>query len=183
MARASTSWVVVGVPVAGFMVTNTYYKKKKRAHVVEKTQDGFTINLKHTKKTEEKMRHGSALLHVTLMKERKKCSRPSSWHLDTMCMITLEAHGKVLLMYWQQRTQDSKASKVQEAIEPETVDSDIVSLLGGCRENLKQLHQHRWKKVDDDVSLRGMKALREFTSGSKTKETISKSKRGQATFN
>lgn len=29
MARASTSWVVAGVPVAGFMVTNTYYRKEK----------------------------------------------------------------------------------------------------------------------------------------------------------
>lgn len=53
------------------------------------------------------------------------------------------------------------ASEVREVNEPETVDSDIVSLFGGRCENLKQLHQDRWKKVDDDVSLRGMKALRE----------------------
>lgn len=57
---------------------------------------------------------------------------------------------------------------MQKTIEPETVDSDIVSLFGGCCENLKQLHQDRWKKVDNDVSLRGMKALQEFRSGSKT---------------
>lgn len=82
-------------------------------------------------------------------------------------MITLKAHSKALLTYWQQTTQDSGTLQVQETIEPETVDSDVVSFFGGRRQNLKQLHQHRRKKVDDDVRLRGMKALWEFKSGGK----------------
>lgn len=61
---------------------------------------------------------------------------------------------------------------MQETIEPETVDSDILSFFGGRRQNFKQLHQHRRKKVDDDVSLRGMKALQGGEVGEQNKGDV-----------
>lgn len=63
---------------------------------------------------------------------------------------------------------------VQEINLPETVDSNLMSLLGCCCENLKQLHQHRWKEVDDYMSLRGMQALLEFISGWKQRQNYVK---------
>lgn len=42
---------------------------------------------------------------------------------------------------------------------PQRVDSDLMRFFGRCCEHSKQLHQHRWKEVDDDMSLHGMQAL------------------------
>lgn len=45
--------------------------------------------------------------------------------------------------------------------QPQAVDSDFLGVCGCCCEHVKQLHQHRRQKVDEDVGFCGVKALKE----------------------